>query len=108
GQTFRVRMSEENRFVRVPRTASADAPVEIVIGEGYSGVWVPIIAADAPAPAFAGPRAELLADAYYGSPRLDAGVVVSDGADGGLRPGDSYRIDAGAPADTGAFERASG
>ena len=108
GQTFRVGHDEENRFTRVPRAASSDASVQITIGEGYSGVWVPIVSADGPAPAFRGSRAEMLADAFYSSPVLDAAVVVPDRTGVGLQPGDSFRLEASAPSDAGAFATASG
>ncbi|WP_166868728.1 transglutaminase domain-containing protein [Salinibacterium sp. ZJ70] len=108
GQTFRVGTGDENRFTRVPRAASSEAPVQITIGEGYSGVWVPIISADAPAPAFTGSRADVLADAFYSSPVLDSAVVVPDRTGVGLQSGDSFRLEAGARPDGGAFATASG
>lgn len=108
GQTFRVGATEDHRFSRVPRTSSPDAPVRITIGEGYSGVWVPIVQADAPAPVFSGSRAEELADSYYGSALLDAAVVVPGGDASGLRPGDSYRVEATGAVDRTTFEQQSG
>lgn len=108
GQTFRVGETELNRFTRVPRAAAPDAPVRITIGEGWSGVWVPVLSAADPAPAFDGPRADVLADAYYGSAALDAAVAVPAGEEPGLRPGDGYRLEAPARADTTGFATASG
>ena len=108
GQTFRVGGGDENRFSRVPRTAGSDAAVQITIGEGYTGVWVPILAAEGAAPRFTGPRAEELADSYYGSNALDAAVVVPNGDATGLREGDGYRLDVAPAADLDQFERAGG
>lgn len=103
GQTFRVSSGADGaRFSRVPRTAGAEATATITIGPGYEGVWVPIGEATDAAPVFAGPRAEQLADGFYAAAALDAAVVVTDAAGGGLRAGDSYRIPAttaGTPAD---------
>lgn len=103
GQTFRVSTGESPgsdaaRFTRVPRTAGEDAEMTITIGEGYTGVWVPLAHAGDIAPAFSGPRAEALAAGYYADAVLDAGVVVTDAMGGGLQAGDSYRMPARAAA----------
>jgi hypothetical protein len=93
GLTFRVGdAATAERFARQP--ALQDALVEITIRDGYRGVWVPVVDATSGAPRFEGERAEKLADAYYASPSLDAGVVVTSDADAGigLLPGDKYTV----------------
>ncbi len=93
GRTFHVGDSTGSAtFSREPLVQ--DAQVLITIGPGYTGVWVPVVSAHGGAPHFEGPRAEELADAYFGSSSLNAGVVVtSDSANGvGLRAGDSYGV----------------
>ena len=102
GHTFRVSSSADAagvRFTRVPRTDDRAAELTVTIGPGYSGAWVPLAEAGDSAPIFTGPRAEELAAAYYASVALDAGIVVTDGDDVGLRAGDSYRIPAASARD---------
>lgn len=113
GQTFRVSTAaapgvDPARFTRVPRTAGEDAGMTITIGDGYTGVWVPIGQAADVAPAFGGPRAEALAAGYYADAALDAGVVVTDAAGGGLQAGDSYRIPASASPEPAGFGLTAG
>lgn len=110
GTAFHVSADTEAiRFSRQPQTQRAD--VDITIGPAYSGVWVPLATADAGAPVFRGERAAELADSYYASKDLGAGVIV-EGQDAdsvvGLRSGDSYAIEAVEPPDLQAFETASG
>src|SRR5690606_39201787 len=90
GETFQV--GTQARFFRQPQ--SQDQSVTVAIGEGYRGVWVPVATVEGGAPTFAGPRAELLADAYYANQDANAGVVIiaDEPAGIGLRPGDSYAI----------------
>lgn len=93
GETFHVGdASGSTLFSREPRLQ--EASVEITIGDGYTGVWVPIVDALDGAPRFEGDRAEALGDAYYASHSLDSGVVVTaDAASGvGLLPGDRYTV----------------
>ncbi|WP_084038543.1 transglutaminase-like domain-containing protein [Demequina sp. NBRC 110053] len=101
--------AELSDFSRQPRTQHAD--VTITIGVGYAGVWVPLVTADGGAPQFGGERASALADSYYASPQLDAGVIV-EGQDRqsveGLRAGDVYSLAAAAAPDIDAFRAAPG
>ena len=95
GLTFHVGDSATaERFARQP--GLQDARVEITIRDGYTGVWDPLVDAAGGAPRFEGERAEKLADAYYASTSLDAGVVVTSEADAGigLLPGDKYTVSA--------------
>lgn len=96
GEVFSV--DPETRFSRLPAGApfGADlARLDVEIGDGYAGVWVPAPAGLAAAPAFAGPRADELADGFH---RSDAGDAVDvapvDGVTGalGLMPGDRYTM----------------
>ena len=93
GLTFHVGDSATSeRFARQPGLQAAS--VEITIRAGYTGVWVPVVDAAGGAPGFEGERAEKLADAYYASTSLDAGVVVTSDAEAGigLLPGDRYTV----------------
>jgi hypothetical protein len=112
GQAFRVSTgadgAEAAHFARVPRTAGDEAVATVTIGAGYSGVWVPLGEAGDLAPVFTGPRAEELADGYYADAALDAGVVVTDAAGGGLQEGDGYRIPVAVAEPAGDFAAAVG
>lgn len=105
GNSFHVSgIDDAVRFSRQPQTQSAD--IDITIGPAYSGVWVPLATADAGAPRFKGDRAAQLADSYYASKALGAGVIVEGlGAEAvpGLRSGDTYSISAPQPPDLDAF-----
>lgn len=93
GQTFHVGGdAESERFARQP--GQQDARIQITIGSGYSGLWVPVVDATGGAPHFEGARAEALGDAYYASKLLDAAVVVTtESSKGvGLRAGDTYSV----------------
>lgn len=110
GTSFHVSGDDDAvRFSRQPQTQNAD--VDITIGPAFTGVWVPLVMADAGAPEFGGDRAAQLADSYYASRALDAGVIVEgQGADSvaGLRSGDSYSVEATPPVDLEAFMTTSG
>lgn len=110
GVTFHVADAGPSaQFSREPGKQHGD--MLVTIGAGYSGLWVPLASAEGGAPRFQGKRASDLADAYFGSSALDAGVVVTDGAERGigLVEGDAYRIAAPqAPVDDAAFLSASG
>jgi len=93
GQTFHVGTSSSSeRFARQP--GLQEARVEITIGSGYTGVWVPVIGVGGGAPRFEGTRAEELADAYFASEPLDAAVAVTADSEAGvgLLPGDRYSV----------------
>lgn len=106
GETFHV--SPEARFFRQPQTQAGG--ITITVGDGYRGVWVPLATVDGGAPSFSGPRAELLADAYYASMETDMGVVVIPGSASseGLRAGDTYTIATAAAAGTEALNGTQG
>lgn len=93
------------RFDRLPtngRVDGADAQLEITVGDGLEGVWTPVPEGLRSSPAFAGPRAELLADSFYVSADRATAVTVTDAAGDGLVAGDRYSV--WAPAGAGAAE----
>ncbi|WP_208012660.1 transglutaminase domain-containing protein, partial [Cellulomonas shaoxiangyii] len=97
GASFRVGTDgASGRFLRLPRssTAGATAQVEVVVGDAWSGIWVPVPSGVVAAPRFAGLRADALAAAFYLGPDDGSAVTVADGgpAGRGLAPGDSYRV----------------
>ncbi|MCM3501398.1 transglutaminase-like domain-containing protein [Microbacterium sp. P26] len=93
GEIFRASGDEGTGFVRLPSTRDAgtgrsvSAHVDIV---DLGGIWMPT-AGSLAAATFEGERRAQLADRFYYSADAEAGVQT---ADGGLEPGDSYRIDA--------------
>ncbi len=93
GEIFRASGDEGTGFVRLPSTRDAgrgrsvSADVDIV---DLGGIWMPT-AGSLVAATFEGERRGQLADRFYYSAEAEAGVQT---ADGGLEPGDSYRIDA--------------
>lgn len=94
GETFHVGASQ--RFVRQPQLQGGG--LTLTIGEGYSGVWVPLATVEGGAPRFTGPRAEALAEGYYANLDTDTGIVaIAEGAEQGLRAGDSYQLDPTTP-----------
>ncbi|MFV0634867.1 transglutaminase-like domain-containing protein [Demequina sp.] len=110
GVTFYVGATDQTaQLVRQPQRQGRD--ISVTIQEGFEGVWVPLSTASAGAPRFGGERAAELADSYYASADLGAGVIVA-GQDPqsveGLRAGDTYTLTAAASTDTAAFERAVG
>jgi hypothetical protein len=76
--------------------AAGGSSLTVTIGEGYSGVWVPVPGTIDAAPGFSGAKAEALTDGFYVSRSDAAAVDVAERADGGygLEVGDSYRVDA--------------
>lgn len=105
GASFRVGTEgPAGRFLRLPRssTAGATAQVEVVVGDAWSGIWVPVPSGVVAAPRFAGLRADALAASFYLGPDDGSAVTVADGGPEGrgLAPGDSYRV-AAAPRATG-------
>ena len=93
GEIFRASGDEGTGFVRLPSTRDAgtgrsvSADVDIA---DLGGIWMPT-AGSLVAATFEGERRGQLADRFYYSADAEAGVQT---ADGGLEPGDSYRIDA--------------
>ena len=93
GEIFRASGDEGTGFVRLPSTRDAgtgrsvSADVDIF---DLGGIWMPT-AGSLVAATFEGERRGQLADRFYYSAEAEAGVQT---ADGGLEPGDSYRIDA--------------
>ncbi|WP_148272807.1 transglutaminase domain-containing protein [Microbacterium testaceum] len=96
GEIFRSSGTGEGRYVRVPsRLPAADGravDAEIEIGD-LGGIWMPTAGSLVQA-AFAGDRQNQLADRFYYSAEAEAGVQI---ADGGLVPGDRYRLTATEP-----------
>jgi hypothetical protein len=74
--------------------AAGGSPLTVTIGEGFSGVWVPVPGSIDAAPGFSGAKAEALTDGFYVSRADAAAVDVAERADGGygLEAGDSYRV----------------
>jgi len=97
GEIFRSSGTGQGRFVRVPSRLPAaegravDADIEI--GD-LGGIWMPTAGSLVQA-LFAGDRQNQLADRFYYSVDAEAGVQI---ADGGLLPGDRYRLTATEPA----------
>lgn len=100
GETFHVSgagESETGRFNHLPRTtptSGSPSQLTITIGDGYSGIWVPVPDGLAAAPSFSGSRAAQLADAFYISAESSSTIDVATDGDSapGLRPGDSYTV----------------
>ncbi len=97
GEIFRSSGTGEGRFVRVPSplpvTDGRAVDAEVEIGD-LGGIWMPTAGSLVHA-AFAGDRPNQLADRFYYSAAAEAGVQI---ADGGLVPGDRYRLTAIEPA----------
>ncbi|MRG61796.1 hypothetical protein GE115_18225 [Agromyces sp. CFH 90414] len=114
GEIFHV--DPDTRYTRLVHGASRGgdlAELEVTIGEGYSGVWMPVPAGLAAAPVFEGARAEALADGFHTTGTGDAIQIAADDDRVGLEPGDRYRVvaersDASAEAARSAFAAASG
>ena len=97
GEIFRPSGAGEGRFVRVPSTLRADGgrPVEAEIEiDALGGIWMPTAGSLVRA-TFEGDRQGVLADRFYYSVGVEAGVQI---ADGGLVAGDRYRLEASEPA----------
>ena len=103
GEVFRAgNESGDQVFARLPAaTASDGVRLTVTIGDGFSGVWVPVPGTLDSAPDFTGSRADELTDSFYVSDADAAAVDVAVRADGGygLAAGDSYRIEVQPPAD---------
>lgn len=80
-------------FTRFPSGGAVADPtrVEVRVESGYADIWVPLSAELAAPPAFGGPRAAELSDAFYLDRDTGAGIAVPTAA--GLRAGDSYLAD---------------
>lgn len=107
GQTFHV--SAANDALQFSRQPSLQEPhLTITIGDGFAGIWVPLSRAEG-SPHFSGPRADLLADAYYASSGLNSGLVVIDTDLGsGLQAGDSFIVAAAPSPSLEALSRLNG
>ena len=109
GETFHVAAAQggdasaDTRFSRLPGASAgagaSDAEFRLEIGDGYSGIWVPVPLGLASAPDFAGPRAAALDDGFHraadASTAID--IATSDAARRdarGLRPRDRYSVTA--------------
>ncbi|MBX3094838.1 MAG: hypothetical protein KF680_09940 [Cryobacterium sp.] len=94
--------SASQEFYRLPASSGAGVPLTVTVGEGYSGVWLPIPGSIDSAPVFGGERGEQLADSFYTSANGNGSVVVLARDDGGfgVRPGDSYQVIAGPETDS--------
>lgn len=94
GEHFLV--SADARFSRLPggSPAASARPLTVTIGDGYSGIWLPMPSDARTAPSFSGSRAAALADAFYLDKQTGAGIDVAAEADGvrGVKAGDSYEV----------------
>lgn len=107
GEQYRV--SADDRFVRLASShaSSAAQEVDISIGEGFSGIWMPLPSGVEAAPRFTGARADELSNGFYLDRASGAGLQIAGaGATRGLRAGDAYSIsvvpaDAVAPGEPG-------
>lgn len=91
GEIFRSSGADEGRFVRVPSRLDGGEgrPVEATVSvDTLDGIWMPTAGRLAQA-TFDGDRGAQLADSFYYSAGAQAGVQT---ADGGLEPGDTYRL----------------
>lgn len=98
GETYRAggEADDPTPFVRVPSTRDAGVGTPVDVGieiDGLEGIWMPTVGQVASVD-FAGPRAGALADRFYYSAEAQAAVQT---ADGGLAPGDAYRLRAVEP-----------
>lgn len=84
----------EQQYRRLPTAQGSGIPLNITIGAGFSGVWLPTPGLVNSTPVFAGSFAEELANGSYVSSAGESTVVVAprDGGGYGVRPGDSYHI----------------
>jgi hypothetical protein len=95
GEVFRAG-GADGRFVRVPSVLDTGdgTPVALDVEIGaLDGIWMPTVEGLSSVD-FGGDRAAALADAFYYNAEAAAGVQT---ADGGLEPGDRYRLDAVQP-----------
>jgi hypothetical protein len=96
GEVFRAGAQDEDPlFTRLAGGGSGEGtPLTVTIGDGFSGVWVPVPGTIDAAPSFGGERAEDLTDGFYVSRGDAAAVDVAERAGGGngLEVGDSYRV----------------
>lgn len=113
GEVFRVGSpTGELQFTRMPQSVAATGSrsITVSIGDGYSGVWLPVPGMVEASPTFTGPRAEELADAFYVS-RSDASAIdVAPLADDqyGVTAGDSYRVSVVVGAEAATIDGAQG
>ncbi|MCI2957446.1 hypothetical protein MN032_07070 [Agromyces atrinae] len=110
GEVFHV--GADTRFSRLPRSAGPGSDridLDVQVGEGFGGIWVPAPTLLAAAPSFGGPRAEALADGFHIASDGGGAVDVAPTDDGhGLVPGDSYTVLADEPAPDTSFATATG
>lgn len=111
GNDFHI--AEDDRFSRLPRTAGPGqgrVALDITVGDAYRGIWVPTPAGLAEAPAFAGSRADALADGFHIDADGDTAITIADapGGGSGLVPGDRYSVLVDAPATDDGIESLQG
>lgn len=111
GEDFHI--ATDDRFSRLPRAAAPGAgriSLDVTIGEGYEGIWVPAPAGLAQAPTFAGDRADALADGFHIDDEGDTAITIAETPAGGegLVPGDRYEVLVDAPEETPSLSEVSG
>lgn len=104
GETFHVATDDEaedaGRFSRLPRAAvrePGDTAFSVRVGDGYSGIWVPVPLGLRAAPDFSGSRSAALDDGFHrsadGATSIDIASVPDAAADvRGLVAGDEYTV----------------
>ena len=116
GSRFELADSSAAHFTRLANSqpASSDVTVDITIGEGYSGPWLPLPGVTTAAPQFGGTRGDALSDGLYVAPGGATAVVVdSESAASGvirssLQSGDSVTVTGTPVADAGVLDEAQG
>lgn len=111
GDEFRVGTGSSGvRYVRLPGGAAQPGPeVRITIGDGFSGIWLPVPGGLAATPAFEGARAADLADGFYLDASSGSAIqVATAGDDHGLLTGDRYTVTAGEDAAPAGFASEAG
>ncbi|MDI6022576.1 transglutaminase domain-containing protein [Leucobacter sp. UT-8R-CII-1-4] len=94
GVDFHISPNQAGRFTRFPSGDRLSDPVQVDVqfGEGYGDIWVPVAGLGS-VPAFHGPRASDLADAFFVNRETAAAIAVPGGAKTlGLQPGDSFTM----------------
>lgn len=94
GVDFHISPNQAGRFTRFPSGDQLSDPVRVDIqfGDGYGDIWVPVAGLGS-VPAFHGPRASDLADAFFVNRETSAAIAVPGGAKTrGLQPGDSFTM----------------
>lgn len=94
GVDFHISPNQAGRFTRFPSGDKLSDPVriDIEVGEGYNDIWVPMAGLGS-VPAFHGPRASDLSDAFFVNRESAAAIAVPGGSGTtGLTEGDGFTM----------------